>query len=84
MNTLTKQVLAALVLASAVTAPALANIRSDVQESVTGSGNINVSVDAGVATLTGYGDWASKAAAERAALKSADVERVLNLILTDG
>ena len=51
------------------------------QQSISGSGQISVTVKDGVATLTGYGDTASKIAAERAALKSAGVDSVVNLVL---
>lgn len=84
MNAFTKNVFAAVVLAGVAASPAMANVQSDVQQAITGSGNISVTVKNGVATLNGYGDTASKAAAERAALRDADVDRVINLVLTNG
>ena len=80
-NTFIKQAFAALVLAGAVAAPAAA-FQRDVQEALIGSGHLNVTLNDGVATLTGYGGTASKAAAERAALDNPEVTRVINLIET--
>jgi len=81
-NTFIKQAFAALVLAGAVAAPAAAAFQQDVQEALIGSGHLNVTDNDGVATLTGYGGTASKAAAERAALDNPEVTRVINLIET--
>ena len=84
MNAFTKNVFAAVVLAGVAASPAMASVQSDVQQSLTGSGQIGVTVKDGVATLNGYSDTASKIAAERAALKNADVDSVINLVLTNG
>lgn len=81
MNAFTKQLLAAVVLAGVAAAPAAASIQSDVRQAISGSGQINVTVKDGVATLTGYGDTASRIAAERAALKHAEVDSVVNQVL---
>ena len=85
MNAFTKQALAAVALSAAlVAAPASAittgSLYGDVQSAVSGSGNVNVSVSDGVATLTGNADQISKVAAGRAALNSPGVERIVNLI----
>ena len=84
MNAFTNHSFAALVLAAVMTVPAAASVQSDVQHSLTGSGNIGVVVEDGVATLSGYADSASKAAARRAALKNVEVDSVVNLVLTNG
>ena len=85
MNAFAKHALAAVALSAAlVAAPASAittgSLHGDVQSAVSGSGNVNVSVTDGVATLTGNADSLSKLAAGRAALASPDVDRVVNLI----
>ena len=85
MNAFAKQALAAVALSAAlVAAPASAittgSLYGDVQSAVSGSGNVNVSVTDGVATLTGNTDSLSKVAAGRAALASPAVDRVVNLI----
>jgi len=84
MNAFTKNVFAAVVLAGVAASPAMANVQSDVQQAITGSANITVTVKNGIATLSGYADTASTVAAERAALRNADVDRVINLVLTNG
>ena len=85
MNAFAKPALAALALSAALVAgPASAlstgSLFTDVQSAVSGSGDVTVSVTDGVATLTGNTDFISKAAAERAALASPEVDRVVNLI----
>ena len=49
-------------------------------QSTLSEGHVNVVVDDGLATLTGETDTVSKRAAERAALASDEVDRVVNLI----
>ena len=85
MNAFASRALAAVALAAAlVAAPASAmttdSLWSDVQSAVAGSGYVNVTVDRGIATLTGNTDYLSKAAAARVALADLAVERVVNLI----
>ena len=85
MNAFVKQALAAVALSAALVAgPASAittgSLYGDVQSSISGDGNVNVSVTDGVATLTGNTDALSKAAAARAAQASPEVDRVVNLI----
>jgi len=80
MNNVSKQALAALVLAGVMAAPAAASVPRDVQQAISG-GNIIVTVDdAGVATLSGYTNGISRVAAQRAAQNSDEVNRVINLI----
>lgn len=85
MNAFAKQALVAVALSAALVAgPASAittgSLYGDVASAVSGSGNVNVSVSDGVATLTGNTDKLSKVAAGRAALASPDVDRIVNLI----
>ena len=85
MNAFARNALAAAALAGALLAgPAAAmttgSLYGDVQSAVAGSGFVNVTVDDGVATLTGNADYLSKAAAARVALASPEVDRVVNLI----
>ena len=84
MNAFVKQALAAVALSATLAAPAFAittgSLYGDVQSSISGDGNVNVSVTDGVATLTGNTDALSKAAAARAAQASPEVDRVVNLI----
>ena len=84
MNAFVKQAFAAATLATALAGPASAittgSLYGDVQSAISGSGNVNVSVTDGVATLTGNADALSKAAAARAAQSSPEVDRVVNLI----
>ena len=85
MNAFAKRALAALALSAALAAaPASAattgSLFPDVQSAVSSSGSVIVSIDDGVATLTGNADHLSKAAAERAALANPDVDSVVNLI----
>lgn len=92
MNAFVKQSLAAAALALAVAGPASAltadmatgSLYGDVQSALSSSGNVNVSVRDGVATLTGYTSALSKAAAERAALASPGVDSVINLVQQSG
>ena len=51
-------------------------------QSAVSEGHVNVAVDGGTATLTGETDTISRRAAERAALASDEVDRVVNLINT--
>lgn len=85
MNAFAKQAFAAAALSAALVAgPASAittgSLQGDVQSAVSGSGNVNVTIRDGVATLTGNADYSSKAAAARAALADPSVTRVINLI----
>ena len=85
MHAFARRALAAIALSAALAAgPASAlstgSLFLDVQSAVSGSGNVIVSVVDGVATLTGNASQLSKIAAERAALASPEVERVVNLI----
>lgn len=85
MNAFAKHALAAVALTAALAAaPASAittgSLQGDIQSAISGSGNVNVSLRDGVATLTGNADSSSKAAVGRAALASPDVDRVINLI----
>ena len=84
MNAFVKQALSAVALGAALAGPASAlttgSLEGDVQSSISGSGNVNVTVSEGVATLTGNTDSISKAAAARAAQASPEVDRVVNLI----
>lgn len=76
---------AALVLAACAAGPAAAittgSLNGDVQSALSGSGNVNVSVRNGVATLTGYADTLSRLAVERVARADPRVKRVVNLVL---
>lgn len=87
MNAFARNTLVAIALVATFAGPASAistgNLRTDVQSAVSGSGNVNVSLSDGVATLTGDADSLSKVAAERAALASPEVSRVVNLIDAD-
>ncbi len=85
MNAFARQALVALALSSALVAgPASAittgSLQGDVQSAISGSGNVNVTVNDGVATLTGNTDALSRAAAARAALNDPSVDSVINLI----
>ena len=86
MNASVRHTAAALALSAALGAiPASAatttgSVSLDVQSAVSSSGTVNVSVADGVATLTGNTDAQSKQAAERAALASPEIDRVVNLI----
>ena len=82
MNALVKNALVAGALAVAGPASAITtgSVYTDVRSAVSGSGNVNVSVTDGVATLTGNTDYLSRTAAARAALAHPDVDRVVNLI----
>ena len=83
MNATLKQALAAAALLGAFAAPASAigtdELRRELQSTLS-EGHVNVVVDDGLATLTGETDTVSKRAAERAALASDEVDRVVNLI----
>lgn len=73
----------ALAATAALAAPASASDADDLRRQIQSSlseGNVNVVVDDGTATLTGDTDSISRAAAERAALASDEVDRVVNLI----
>lgn len=85
MKAFTKRALAALALAAVVAGPATAmtvkgDVYSNVRNAISGSGNINVTVSDGIATLTGNAEHLDRVAAQRAALKSEGVTRVVNLI----
>ena len=77
---------AALVLAAVLATPATAgistgNLALDVRSAVGSEGTINVTLDDGVATLTGHTDhMGAAAAARRAAANHADVDTVVDLI----
>ena len=79
----------ALVLAATTAVPAAAslstgNLALDVQSALNSGGNVSVSLDDGVATLTGNVRSAGDAAKVRqAALANGDVERVVDLISHD-
>ena len=85
MTTTTRNTLAALALTLAAAGPAAAavdtgNLALDVQSAVSGDGIVNVTVNDGVATLTGSASSSSRIAAERTALRHEGVEEVINLI----
>ena len=77
---------AALVLTAFLAAPATAGISTgnlgvDVKSAVGSRGTINVTLDDGVATLTGHtSDRSAAAAARRAALSHPDVDTVIDTI----
>lgn len=85
MKTSIKTVLIALSLTAAVAGPAAANVTGQtidgaVRSAIT-SGNVNVSVENGVATLFGWvEDSSTENAAKRAALSFDNVDSVVDLI----
>ena len=88
MNTSIKSLLAVVALSAAVAAPASANIsgqsiQAAVNSAIT-SGNVNVRVDDGIATLFGWvEDKTTEEAAKRAALSFDNVDRVVDLIVSN-
>ena len=76
-----------LVLSAAIAVPATAsistgNLGTDVQSALGSGGNVNVTVQDGVATLRGNVDTAlTKLKVRQAALANADVDRVVDLVV---
>jgi len=86
MHTSIQTTIAALILSAAFVGTAAANVstqslQSTVQSALGGSGQVQVSVQNGVATLIGYVDDAStELAVKRAASNYPGVERIVDLI----
>ncbi len=57
------------------------SLSSEIQSAVNGSGNVNVVVRAGVATISGYvNDHLTKSQVERVARNAPGIDRVINLV----
>jgi len=86
MNSTLAAVLALAAIAAGPAAASLStgNLALDVQSALSSGGNVSVSLDDGVATLSGYVHSASDAAkVNQAALAHGDVEQVVDLISHD-